>query len=180
MTQKHKRPTAPASKKLPKKAAKPAAAAKPLHPAKTKQAEKHVEAKKPLAKVKAPEKAAAPAPEAKGKVVELKAAQKLAAARAAANAAAAAAAPADGKTKGRKGAAELINLPARRSVLDDAKFKALTDVNTLAAELPDAAFPPAAPGIGDVTLLFYTAFNEAVLGKKSPKQALDDGVAKAD
>ncbi|GAA4468879.1 ABC transporter substrate-binding protein [Phytohabitans houttuyneae] len=71
-------------------------------------------------------------------------------------------------------------VPARRAVLDDPKFQALTEVNTLAAELPDAAFPPAAPGIGDVTLLFYTAFNEAVLGKKSPKQALDDGVAKAD
>ncbi len=70
--------------------------------------------------------------------------------------------------------------PGGRAGLDDPKFKALTEVNTLASELPDAAFPPAAPGIGDVTLLFYTAFNEAVLGKKSPKQALDDGVAKAD
>jgi multiple sugar transport system substrate-binding protein len=70
-------------------------------------------------------------------------------------------------------------VPARKSVRDDAKFAALTDVNTLAAELPDAAFPPALPGIGDVTTLFYTAFNEAVLGKKTPKQALDDGVAKA-
>ena len=36
------------------------------------------------------------------------------------------------------------------------------------------------PGIGDVTALFYTAFNEAVLGTKTPQQALDDGVAKAD
>lgn len=71
-------------------------------------------------------------------------------------------------------------VPARNAVRDDPKFKELTEMNTLAAELPDAAFPPAAPGIGDVTALFYTAFNEAVLGKKSPKQALDDGVAKAD
>jgi multiple sugar transport system substrate-binding protein len=71
-------------------------------------------------------------------------------------------------------------VPARNAVRDDPKFKDLAEVNTLAAELPDAAFPPAAPGIGDVTNLFYTAFNEAVLGKKSPKQALDDGVAKAD
>src|SRR5262245_36299781 len=122
MTQKHKRPTAPASKKLPKKAAKPAAAAasKATHAAasaKAKHVEKHAEVKKPVGKVKAPEKAAAaPAPEAKGKVVELKAAQKLAAARAAAQAAAA---PADGKVKGKKGAAELINLPARRSVLPE-------------------------------------------------------------
>src|SRR5689334_6277208 len=122
MTQKHKRPTAPASKKLPKKAAKPAAAAasKVTHAAanaKAKHVEKHAEVKKPVGKVKAPEKAATPpAPEAKGKVVELKAAQKLAAARAAAQAAAA---PADGKTRGKKGAAELINLPARRNVLPE-------------------------------------------------------------
>ncbi|MFF5228780.1 ABC transporter substrate-binding protein [Dactylosporangium sp. NPDC000521] len=71
-------------------------------------------------------------------------------------------------------------VPARNAVRDDPKFKELTEISALAAELPDAAFPPAAPGIGDVTNLFYTAFNEAVLGKKSPKQALDDGVAKAD
>ena len=53
--------------------------------------------------------------DAKGKVVELKAAQKLAAARAAA---AGAPAAADVK-KGKKGNAELINLPARRNVLPE-------------------------------------------------------------
>jgi len=117
MTQKHKRPNVPASKKLPKKVSKPAAAApKPAHAAKAapKHVEKHVEVKKP-AKLKAPEKVATPAPEAKGKVVELKAVQKLAAARAAV----AAVVPVDGKSKGKKGAAELINLPARRSVLPE-------------------------------------------------------------
>src|SRR6187399_945155 len=126
MTQKHKRPTAPASKKLPKKAAKPAVAAhsskeKGAHAAahskdKGKHVEKHVEVKKPLVKGKAPDKAVAPVADAKGKVIELKAAQKLAAARAAA--AAAAPAPAEGK-KGKKGNAELINLPARRNVLPE-------------------------------------------------------------
>src|SRR5688500_19760240 len=75
MTQKHKRPTAPASKKLPKKAAKPATAAhgkdthskeKAAHLAahskdKGKHVEKHVEVKKPVAgKGKTPEKVAAP------------------------------------------------------------------------------------------------------------------------
>jgi RNA polymerase primary sigma factor len=125
MTQKHKRPTAPASKKLPKPAGKPAAAAhsskekaKAAHAAphaKGKHVEKHAEVKKPLAKGKAPEKVAAPVADVKGKVVELKAAQKLAAARAAA---AATPAPVDGK-KGKKGNAELINLPARRNVLPE-------------------------------------------------------------
>jgi RNA polymerase primary sigma factor len=123
MTQKHKRPVAPASKKLPKKAhsSKEKAAAAAAHAkekaaaaAKAKHAEKHAEVKKPLAKGKAAEKAHAPAADAKGKVVELKAAQKLAAARASANPA-----PADPKAKGKKGAAELINLPARRSVLPE-------------------------------------------------------------
>jgi RNA polymerase primary sigma factor len=126
MTQKHKRPTAPASKKLPKKAAKSAVAASKdkAHAAshakeKAKHVEKHAEVKKPLAKGKAQEKVAAPAADPKGKVVELKPAQKLAAARAAA-AAAAQAAPADGKApKGKKGSAELINLPARRNVLPE-------------------------------------------------------------
>ena len=124
MTQKHKRPTAPASKKLPpKKAAahsakeKAAHAAKPAHAAAPKDKAKHVEPKKPLVKGKAPEKAA-PVADAKGKVVDLKPAQKLAAARAQAAAAAATAAPADGK-KGKKSNAELINLPARRNVLPE-------------------------------------------------------------
>ena len=121
MTQKHKRPPAPASKKLAKKAGKPAAAhasKEKAHAApnsKGKHAEKHAEVKKPVGKAKAAEKAVAPPPEAKGKVVELKPAQKLAAARAAASAAAAE----GGKSKGKKGAAELINLPARRSVLPE-------------------------------------------------------------
>src|SRR5688572_9507682 len=124
MTQKHKRPASPASKKLPKKAAKPAAAQPKVaaHPAKAKHVEKHAEVKKPLAKGKAPEKVVAPDP--KAKVVELKPAQKLAAARAAAQAAnatgaAGAAAPAADGKKGKKGSAELINLPARRSVLPE-------------------------------------------------------------
>src|SRR5688572_24439947 len=103
MTQKHKRPPAPASKKLAKKAGKPAAAA---HSSKEKanaahakdskkHAEKHVEVKKPVPKGKSTEKVAAAA-DPKGKVVELKPAQKLAAARAAA-AAAATAAPVEAK-----------------------------------------------------------------------------------
>ena len=68
MTQKHKRPAVPASKKLAKKAGKPAVAAhvskdKAAHSAKSaaKHVEKHVETMKPSAKLKVPEKAAAPA-----------------------------------------------------------------------------------------------------------------------
>ncbi|SCL14241.1 ABC transporter substrate-binding protein [Micromonospora inyonensis] len=71
-------------------------------------------------------------------------------------------------------------VPARKAVREDAGFKALSEVGALAPEIEYAAFPPAAPGIGEVLTTFYSSFNEAVLGKKSPKQALDDGVAKAD
>ncbi|HEY0698901.1 MAG TPA: ABC transporter substrate-binding protein [Micromonospora sp.] len=71
-------------------------------------------------------------------------------------------------------------IPARKSVREDAGFKALTEIGALAPELEYAAFPPAAPGIGDVINTAYSAFNEAVLGKKTPKQALDDGAKQAD
>ncbi|MEV1331528.1 ABC transporter substrate-binding protein [Micromonospora costi] len=70
-------------------------------------------------------------------------------------------------------------VPARKSVRDSADFKALAEVGALAPELEYAAFPPATPGLGEVLTTFYNSFNEAALGKKSPKQALDDGVAKA-
>ncbi|MFC0503640.1 ABC transporter substrate-binding protein [Micromonospora costi] len=70
-------------------------------------------------------------------------------------------------------------VPARKSVRDSADFKALTEVGALAPELEYAAFPPATPGLGEVLTTFYNSFNEAALGKKSPKQALDDGVSKA-
>ncbi|SCF37075.1 ABC transporter substrate-binding protein [Micromonospora mirobrigensis] len=70
-------------------------------------------------------------------------------------------------------------VPARKAVRESAEFKAIKDVSTLAPELEYAAFPPATPGLGEVLLTFYNSFNEAALNKKSPKQALDDGVAKA-
>ncbi|MEU5947051.1 ABC transporter substrate-binding protein [Micromonospora sp. NPDC047465] len=70
-------------------------------------------------------------------------------------------------------------VPARKTVRDSADFKALAEVNALAPELEYAAFPPAAPGLGEVMTTFYNSFNEAALGKKSPRQALDDGAAKA-
>ncbi|WP_328369959.1 ABC transporter substrate-binding protein [Micromonospora zamorensis] len=70
-------------------------------------------------------------------------------------------------------------IPARKAVREGAEFKALPEISSLAPELEYAAFPPAAPGLGEVMTTFYNSFNEAALGKKSPKQALDDGVAKA-
>lgn len=71
-------------------------------------------------------------------------------------------------------------VPARKQVREEAGFKSLTEVGALATQLDDAAFPPIAPGIGEVVALFYTAFNNAVLGKKSPKDALNEAAAQAD
>jgi multiple sugar transport system substrate-binding protein len=70
-------------------------------------------------------------------------------------------------------------VPARKAVRDEAGFQQLTEVNALAPELEYAAFPPAVPGVGDAITAFYTAFNEAILGKKDVKKALDDGAAQA-
>jgi multiple sugar transport system substrate-binding protein len=46
-------------------------------------------------------------------------------------------------------------------------------------ELSYAHFETASPGIANADATIQTAVNEAILGKKSPKQALDDGVTKA-
>jgi multiple sugar transport system substrate-binding protein len=70
-------------------------------------------------------------------------------------------------------------VPARKAVRDEAGFQQLTEVGALAPELEYAAFPPAVPGVGDAITAFYTSFNEAVLGKKDVKKALDDGAAQA-
>lgn len=47
------------------------------------------------------------------------------------------------------------------------------------AELPYAHYETVSPGISAANATITTALNEAVLGKKTPKQALDDAVAKA-
>ncbi|MEU8328107.1 ABC transporter substrate-binding protein [Micromonospora sp. NPDC048839] len=70
-------------------------------------------------------------------------------------------------------------IPARKDVRESADFKALPEISALAPELEYAAFPPATPGLGEVIKTFYDSFNVAALGKKTPQQALDEGVAKA-
>ncbi len=71
-------------------------------------------------------------------------------------------------------------LPAKNSVRNApslvAKYPAL---KTFIAELPYAHYEPVAPGITSVEATITTAVNEAVLGKKTPKQALDDAVTQA-
>jgi multiple sugar transport system substrate-binding protein len=71
-------------------------------------------------------------------------------------------------------------IPARKSVRESGGFKDLQYQSTLAQQIPSLHFHPAVPGIGDVqTNAVDVAVNEAVTLKKSPEQALNDGVSRA-
>jgi multiple sugar transport system substrate-binding protein len=71
-------------------------------------------------------------------------------------------------------------LPAANTVRDNpALVKKYPALKAFIDELPYAHYETVAPGIGNAEATITTAVNEAVLGKKSPKQALDDAVAKA-
>jgi multiple sugar transport system substrate-binding protein len=72
-------------------------------------------------------------------------------------------------------------IPARNSVRESPEFAGLKVQSALAEQLPNVVFPPAVPGIGDVTTPTYeTAVNEVILGKKQVKAALDEAAKKAD
>jgi multiple sugar transport system substrate-binding protein len=71
-------------------------------------------------------------------------------------------------------------IAARASVRESPEFQALEVQNIAAQQLDYVKFPPAVPGIGEVTApTWELAVNEAVLGKKSPKAALDEANSKA-
>jgi multiple sugar transport system substrate-binding protein len=71
-------------------------------------------------------------------------------------------------------------IAARASVRESSEFQQLEVQNIAAQQLDYVKFPPAVPGIGEVTApTFELAVNEAVLGKKSPKAALDEATNKA-
>jgi multiple sugar transport system substrate-binding protein len=71
-------------------------------------------------------------------------------------------------------------IPARASVRETPEFQELEVQNIAAQQLDYVKFPPAVPGIGDVMApTFELALNEAILGKKSPKAALDEATSKA-
>ena len=77
--------------------------------------------------------------------------------------------------------AETGELPASNKVRNDpALIAAHPALQPFLAELEYAHFETASPGIGTANAQIATAVNEAVTGKKSAKQALDDAAAKAD
>jgi multiple sugar transport system substrate-binding protein len=72
-------------------------------------------------------------------------------------------------------------LPAQNTVRNNpALLAAYPKLKPFLDELPYAHYETAAPGITGVEAMIITAVNEAVLGKKSPKEALDDAANQAD
>jgi multiple sugar transport system substrate-binding protein len=70
-------------------------------------------------------------------------------------------------------------VPARNSVRESQEFEQLEHQSTLAEQIDDVHFAPAVPGIGEAQFEMEQAVNRAVLGKQSPKQALDQAADRA-
>jgi multiple sugar transport system substrate-binding protein len=69
---------------------------------------------------------------------------------------------------------------ARKTVRESPEFTQLEVQSIAAKELDYVHFPPAVPGIGEITTpTFELAVNKAVLGKQTPKAALDEATSKA-
>ena len=72
-------------------------------------------------------------------------------------------------------------IPARASVRDSQEFQNLQPQATLAEQIPNLNFVPPVPGIGDVQpTTFEQAVNEAILGERSPGEALNAAAERAD
>jgi multiple sugar transport system substrate-binding protein len=71
-------------------------------------------------------------------------------------------------------------LPAQNSVREDpALLQNYPALAPFLEELEYARYETVSPGITNAMAEVTTGVNEAVLGKKSPKEALDDAAAKA-
>ena len=70
-------------------------------------------------------------------------------------------------------------VPASNTQAAGAEFAKLTKLKAFAQEVPDVHFPPSIAGIGDALGKAYDAVNAAVLGAKTPEQALSDSAAAA-
>ncbi len=72
-------------------------------------------------------------------------------------------------------------LPALNSVREDPELlQKYPKLAPFIGELPYARYYPAKPGIGAVIKLITPGIDEAMLGKKTPKQALDDAAVQAE
>ncbi|WP_407343211.1 ABC transporter substrate-binding protein [Pengzhenrongella phosphoraccumulans] len=72
-------------------------------------------------------------------------------------------------------------LPADNTVRNDPTLLAeYPNLKPFLDQLPYAHYETVSPGINAANAMITTAINEAILGKKSPQQALDDAAAQAD
>jgi multiple sugar transport system substrate-binding protein len=79
------------------------------------------------------------------------------------------------------GWAETGELPADNSVREDPSLlEQWPNLEPFMNELEFAHYETVAPGISEANAQITLALNEALNGKKTPKQALDDAAAKAD
>jgi len=79
------------------------------------------------------------------------------------------------------GWAETGELPADNTVRNDPSLlTTYPNLKPFMDELEYAHYETVSPGISEATATITTALSEALTGKKSPKEALDDGKAKAD
>jgi multiple sugar transport system substrate-binding protein len=79
------------------------------------------------------------------------------------------------------GWAETGELPAANTVREDPELlSTYPALKPFMDELEYAHYETVSPGINEANALITTAINEALTGKKSPQQALDDAKAKAD
>jgi len=79
------------------------------------------------------------------------------------------------------GWAETGELPAANDVRNDpALVEKYPNLQPFMDELEYAHYETVAPGIAEANALVTTAINEALTGKKTPQQALDDAAKKAD
>jgi len=79
------------------------------------------------------------------------------------------------------GWAETGELPADNTVRNDPSLlSTYPNLKPFMDELEYAHYETVSPGISAATATITTALSEALTGKKSPKEALDDGKAKAD
>ena len=62
-------------------------------------------------------------------------------------------------------------IPASKTVLNSAEFKAIQPEASLAESLDYAHFPPPLAGVADVLTQFWTGYQAAILGKADPASA---------
>lgn len=70
-------------------------------------------------------------------------------------------------------------VPALRSVRESADFRALTAQAAFAQQLDRVRLLPPSPGVADALVPLQTAYNQVMLGKKKPREALGEAAQQA-